>query len=448
MYHFLLDPVFVAVCCWLQRLVTEEMIRIGWRCRQPFRLPSVPLLSGSQPSRPALSARFLASNRYSEAEATLNTLPELKAANETPDATAAYDHLKRALDIVSNAGDHKLVVVAHGYLAQLCYRVGQPDAEGLHRLMAIKALKEDAGLEEDSSTIPGDPDAAGALSNAFNGLSLCRLRANKPGNMDVASAAAKEAELYAQSASMRLAASLHKALALQRGSAEQRLVLSALSNMSGEVPLGQSGEPDVPGFATLFLALFAETDVGGPSDEKALGRLKALLSRWEDREGFDLVELQCAAARQMVTRGPSGAGNSANLDAAEGLLVSALKSSERLGNKLDMAEPLLGLAHLYAAQSRKIEAEGMFRSVEERFSGLMARSAFNVLSAEVFCRVMDEFALFLDGVGRESEAESKRRDAAKLRAQFPHILGTPPPVPLWFVDSCIDHYAVSPSPKG
>lgn len=417
------------------------MLRAGLRCRR-LRLgwsssrSIIPLPSG-------LSARCFSTNRYSDAEATLRTLPELKAANETPDASAAYDHLKRALDIVSNAGDPKLVIVAHGYLAQLCYRVGQPDAEAVHRVMAIEALKQDAGVDPGSSAIPSDTESASAISNALNGLALCRLRTHKPENRAVAGAAAQEAEQYAQTVSMRLASSLHKALALERGSAEQRLVLSALSSLSDDVAFDrQSGVPDAPGFATFFLALFAEADAGGPSDEKALRRLEALLSRWADRDDFDLVELQCAVARQMVARGPSGAANSANLDAAEDLLVTALRSAENLGNKLDMTEPLLGFAHLYAAQSRKVEAEGMFRSVEERFAQLAKRSAFNALSAEVFCRAMGEFAFFLEGVGRESEAEAKRTQGAKLRAQFPAILGGPLHVPLWFVDSCIEHYDV------
>jgi hypothetical protein len=381
--------------------------------------------------------RGLASARYAAAEAALGSLPELQAARETPDASAAYGHLKRALDVVSNVGDRKLVVVAHGHLARLCYSVGRPDVERSHRVAAIDALlQEDADARDD-----GEP--AALLAAAYNGLALSCLRVSGAESALAAGAAAASAEAYARSAPMRLAASLHAGLARPAGSDAQRLLLSAVARLD---VAAEPGEVDVAGWADFFLAVNGVSDGGGPGDERALARMRGLLARWDERDDFDLVEAQCAAARELVRRGPDGAGaNATGLDEAEGLLTVALKSAERLGNKLDMSEPVLGLAQLYAAKRLKVEAEGMFRSVEDRFAGLKERHAFTVLTAEVYCRALEQFAHFLGGVGRDAEAASKRKDANEVRAQFPAILGTSaPPVPLWFVDSCIEHYAVPP----
>jgi hypothetical protein len=113
-----------------------------------------------------------------------------------------------------------------------------------------------------------------------------------------------------------------------------------------------------------------------------------------------------------------------------------------MGNNLDMSEPLLGLARLYAAKGRDVEAEGLFRSVEERFSGLAEKRAFTVLPAEVFCRSMDSFSAFLENIGRRREADIKRDRTAEVRALYPEILGHTPHAPLWFVDSCIRRYCV------
>jgi hypothetical protein len=379
--------------------------------------------------------RGLSSARFAAAEAALESLPELKAARATPDAAAAYDHLKRALDIVSNVGDRKLVIVGHGHLVRLCYNVGLAEAERAHRVAAIDELLLDEAEAGDGESM---------LSAAYNGLALSCLRVGGSESLLAASTAAGAAEKYAQSVPMRLGAALHAALARPRGSDGQRLLLSAVANQDGGGAVAGPGAVDVAGLATLFLAVGAESDGGGPSDERALGRLRALLDRWAERDDFDLVEAQCAAARQYVLRGPGGAGaNSANLDAAEAVLAVALKSAQRLGNRLDTSEPVLALAHLYAAMNRKVEAEGMFRSVEDRFAGLKSRRAFTVLTGEVYCRAVEEFARFLDGLGRRAEAEARRKGAAEVRALFPAILGGGQlPVPLWVVDSCIERYAV------
>lgn len=391
---------------------------------------------GAGPSRSG--RRGLASARYAAAEAALGSLPELQAAKETPDASLAYGHLKRALDVVANVGDGKLVVVAHGHLARLCYGVGRADIERAHRVAAIDAL-----LQEEANASDDDPEPKALLAAAYNGLALSCLRVPGAESALAADAAASSAEGFARSAPMRLAASLHTALARPPGSDGQRLLLSAVARLDDAA---EPGAADVSGFAQLFLALHAPSDGGGPDDERALARMRRLLERWDDRGDFDLVEAQCAAARELIRRGPAGAGaNAANLDAAEALLTRALNDAERLGNKLDMSEPVLGLAQLYHAKHMKLESEGMYRSVEDRFAGLKQRNAFTVLTAEVYCRALEEFATVLEGAGRVAEAQAKRKDADEVRSQFPAILGgQPPPVPLWFVDSCIEHYAVPP----
>jgi hypothetical protein len=392
----------------------------------------------------SLQRRKLSSIRYSEAKSAISSLPELSAAKETPDASAAYGHLKRALDVVSNAGDRKLVIVAQGHLAAHCYKVGQAGVERMHRVAAIDALL----LEEAESADKKDDgdDTPALLSAAYNGLALSCLRVGDAENLLAAGAAADLAERHATTAQMRLGGSLHAALARTRGSQGQRIMLSAIAGVGGDIRAVDGGVSiDTPVFATLFSGMFAESDNGGPGDEAAMQKMRDGVERWAGRaDDFDMVESRCAAAREFVSRrGPDASPESKmRLDEAESFLTDALKQSERLGNKLDMSEPLLGLADLYAAKGRSVEAEGLYRSVEERFGGLVEKKTFTVLPAEVFCRSMDSFSAFLESVGRGREADTKRERAAKVRALYPEILGRTPHVPLWFVDSCIGFYRV------
>jgi hypothetical protein len=390
--------------------------------------------------RHPFATRYMSSARYAAALTAINSLPELASAKATPDASAAYDYFKRALEIVGKAGDPKLVIVAHGYLARHAYTIGDAATERAHRVAVIDGLRNEAA----AAGADNDPETTSLLASAYNGLALTCLRVAGSESLLAAGAAADAAERHSVSAHSRVAASLHAALARPRGSEGQRMLLSAIASMEVEDdPL------DIPGFASFFLGLFADEDAGGASDKECLRRLRDVIERWKGRDDFDLVEIQCATARELMRRGSrsspdrgySRLGRDA-VDDAEDILAAALATSQRLGNKLDMSEPLLGLAILYHATKRNVEAEGLFRSVEERFSALERRKAFTVVSAELCCRMLDAFATFLSDVGRGREAEMKRARAAEIRAMFPSILGQEPHVPLWFVDSCIELYAV------
>lgn len=373
--------------------------------------------------RPSLIPhRALTSARYAAASSALNSLPELKSARETADASLAYSHLERALEIVTPANDRKLIIVAHGHLARLCHSVGRAAAERAHRVAAIEALHAEAadGSDEDEAL----------LSRAYGGLALACLRVGGDESALAAASAASAAEACAVGARGKVEAGLLGALARPQGKG-QRILLSAVGKLGGEVVEKEEEGVDVAGFAEFFLAVRAEK-----GDGDALGRLDRLVDRWAGR-GFDEVEVRVAAAREYVFR-------VGEMNRAEELLTEALGIAEKLGNKLDTSEPVLGLAVLYGAMERKIEAEGMFRSVEDRFEGLREKSAFTVLTAEIYCRAMEEFAAFLQKAGRDKEAEVKRGRASDVRALFPAVLqtGSPPHVPFWFVDSCIEHFAV------
>jgi hypothetical protein len=235
--------------------------------------------------------RGLTSSGYTAAHAALNSLPDLAAAHETPDASAAYDHLKRALDIVSNAGDRKLVVVAHGHLATHCYKVGQAGVERMHRVAAIDALLAEAADCADKAEELDDTNTA--ICAAYNGLSLSCLRVGDAEHLLAAGAAADMAERRATTAQMRLGASLHAALARPRGSEGQRIMLSAIAGVGGEVVDSTNGsEVDVPAFANLFIGMFSESD-GGASDEAALQKMRDVVSRWSGRQ--DLISWKRSA---------------------------------------------------------------------------------------------------------------------------------------------------------
>lgn len=404
------------------------------------------------------TARAFSSARYAAASAALASLPELQAARDTPDFGAAHAHLARALDIAQNAGDPRLVVVARGHLARLCHAAGRGAAEREHRVAALDVLRAEAA-DVDAAAAASRAEAAELLAASCNGLALACLRVRGAESALAAGAAAAEAERAARDSGdrdARLAAALHAALACRQGADGRRVLLAAVARLGREGVVAQddgavaTGSVDAVGWADFFLAIGAPVDGGGADDVRALERMRGLVDRWTPRGGFDLVEARCAAAKELLRRGggssrvPSAA-KAAVVDEAEELLTAALADAERLGNKLDSSEPVLGLALVYAAKGMKVEAEGMFNSVEARFRALRERAAFTVLTAEVYCRALDEFARFLERIGRDTEAAAKRKDADEVRAQFPEILGDGgPPIPLWFVDSCIEHYAVPP----
>lgn len=194
---------------------------------------------------------------------------------------------------------------------------------------------------------------------------------------------------------------------------------------------------DVAGFARVGMMLRAERE-----DVKA-DHAKALVVRWEGG-GYDFVEALCMAADCVKRVGER--------KLAEDLLGRALRVAGEMGNELDKSEALFGLAVLYEEEGKIIEAEGLYRAIEERFDKVRENGRFTVSSADVYCRAVERFASFLEraevnGVKRDKEAALKRQRVAEVRALFPEVLGESrgDAVPLWVVDSLLPHFEL-PAP--
>lgn len=338
--------------------------------------------------------------------------------------------------------------VVHSLLARHYHRVGDLTNERAHRLDAISALWQDAsGNESTDNAHVGDersvPEEYRALiATSHIALAVSCLRAPGAEALLAASAAASTAERFAFTENQRLASSLLTALSSGRGSPRQKLMLSALTAMDVDPT---TAAVDVPGFARYFLATLGGE--GKAADKSATDNAHALVVRWDQRGGFDFIEALCAAADVICQQ-----EGKSNWEQANDLLERAVKEAGRIGNDLDKGEPLLGMAKLYVRRGRIVEAEGMFRSVEERFEPLRSRMAFTVSSADLYCRNMEAFADFLSRVEfngrlREREGDVKREKMAPVRDMYASILnGTEERnAPLWFVDSVLPHFEI-PAP--
>lgn len=375
--------------------------------------------------------RHLASAKYEAANSALNSLPEISAAKNAPNASVAHEYLKRAFEIVSHAGDPRLVILAHGRLARHYYDVGLASAERMHRVAMIDILETEMKLDRDDAT-------PALLSASYNGLALSCLRVGDDEYLLAAAAAADAAGRHAASARARLSATLHSALSRPRGSESQSIMLSAITagagfNANGLDPV------DLPGFARFYEALFAKHDSGGPKDTNALTILRHLVNRWQAKDNFDLIEVECALGTQLVNRGSAESEN-ARYAEAEDVLSSALSRARRVGTEIDCCEPYLAIARLYTRMRRHVEAEGLYRNIDENFTKLLDKKALSVMSADLFCRATTEYAELMGRVGRRREAEVLRNRIENVRKMFPEILSHTPHVPMWTVDSCIRQY--------
>lgn len=382
-----------------------------------------------------------------EAARAVAALGEVREASQSADAAVVRVLLGRVLDVVrAGAGGRGLggmhEAVAHGYLARHFHAVGDVAAERGHRLGVVECLQAEAA----------GADEGGLVCQGYNALALACLRMHDAEGQLAAAAAAAAAERAAVTSGLRLSSALHAALARERGGEDQMLMLSALAAVGGTA--GASGEQsglDVPGFARLFSGVFARTSASESADADAIDQLRALIVRWDARKDFDLVEALCCGGEQLVLR---SRGNAAYLDQAEDFYTRALRLTDEIrGSALDRCEPLLGLAQLYAARGKPVEAEGLFRAVEEPFAAPLAKRAFTVSAADVYCRAMNAFAEFLDkcewnGRTRETEAAKKREQASGVQAMFPSVLDATarPLVPLWYIDSAMPHFEL-PQPQ-
>lgn len=377
------------------------------------------------------SRRYLSSARYQAANSALNSLPEISAAQEAPNPYVARDHLKRALEIVSNTGDPRLVILAHGRMANVYFELGLASVERSHRVAMIDLLEEELKHGSDEAT----PEL---LSAAYNALALSCLRVGDNEHLLAAGAAAEAAGRNAISVSARLSATLNTAISRPPGSESQRVLLSAVTAGAGQ-HADITKSYDLPGFARYFSGLFATCDAGGPHDISALDSLRELRSRWESKNDWDLVEVECTLARQLTKR-QDRRNDTERFNEAEEILSSALSRARELGSELDTCEVLLAIAELYAIMRRSLEAEGLFRRIDEHMGKLYEKRAFSVASADLFCRASSKFAELMKRLNREREAEILTAKLSDVRNLFPEVLSRPPHIPLWTVDSCIRLY--------
>lgn len=445
------------------RGVHRSLIRCNWIV-PPRRLlsnsgtdnnsaPSMNVVTSVQPSTLTPPAQI------QRAIEDLHSIPELKQALTTNDASLRSTLLSRIFDILtpastssspspsapSNPGSGSPhAVVAHSLLARQAHITGDVPVERSHRVHALTHLSAlDVRTEDEVSSLRS------ALAAANLALSLCCLR-SRGAEMRLASASsAATAEALSTHSSTRMCSTLLSALSA--GSAQKRgMLLTALTAIDA-----RGEQPDSAGFARYFIA----TDALRTGDhETALDQSLALVTRWDfeistDSEHstapvstYDVVEALVLAA-DACDRARGG-------DQAEDLLRKALSEIERVGgNKVDKCEPLLGLAKLYIGRNAVIQAEGMFRAAEDAFEQIWKQKAFTIASAHVYVRVLEGFADMLEkvtvnGVQRRTEVEEKRFKIQQIKGMFPYIM---PPVveqdaestsaiPPWVVDSLISHF--------
>ena len=392
--------------------------------------------------------------RVQDALHQLASLPEITQASQTPDAQLEKTLLNRVLHLVSGTPTDAVSsprpsmgknyeAVVHGLLARHFHRVGDITSERFHRLESISALWLDATTHPIQAITHGDYqnlsyDDRALLAASHIALALSCLRAPGSEPQLAASAAAATAERFAVTEQHRLAASLLLALSSEKGSPRQTMMLSALTAIDNN---GAEAPVDVPGIARYFLATTAGESTD--TDINPVDHAQALVVRWDTRGGFDYIEALCAAALILIKRQDKLA-----LDQAEDFLGRALKEVEGIGNNLDKSEPLLTLAKLYTTRGQIVEAEGMYRAVEQYFDPVLKRMAFTVSSADLYCRAMEAFAGFLEKVEfnavlREKEGAAKREKKRPVKEMYPAILCGGEEdrfVPLWLIDSMLPQF--------
>lgn len=203
---------------------------------------------------------------------------------------------------------------------------------------------------------------------------------------------------------------------------------------------------DVAGWANVFVGLASGGVEGG-------NLLKAVAQKWESRLDekveqdknllFQTVELLCAAGKLMV---PDEEGKDG--DAIE-IFQKALKLSKKGGGPLDVAEPLLCLADLYVKRGEPVMAEGLYRSIEDKFRPLLEKRAFTVSAADVFARAMDGYSRLLtamefNGMKRTKEGTIMAQRASEARGLFPQVFENERVAPLYYIDALMPKLASVP----
>lgn len=121
----------------------------------------------------------------------------------------------------------------------------------------------------------------------------------------------------------------------------------------------------------------------------------------------------------------------------------AVNVAADIGNDLDKSEPLLALAAMSENDGRIVEAEGLYRAVEERLDNVREKTGFSLAAADVYVRGLERFAAFLaraqwNGKSREREAQVRLEKVGQVRGAFGDLLCEGERrAPLWIVESLL-----------
>ena len=358
------------------------------------------------------------------------TLPEVTNARSSGSPSLSGAELARARAILVQAKANPVNVAIVAHLEALNYH-----ARGLFTSeMQARTATIDALLDPTSSKILGNEQVP-LISAASSARALSSLRGyDSKFSISLSNFAAN----HAVCTHTRLTAELCGAASqLKEEKAAARARLSAIVALSPSGDKIKAQDPDIGGLARAMSGIDEDVE-----------ELRGLVVRWDANRPatFDYVEALVAIGNA-ITEKSSKVTNDEEYrkrleSEAEDYLAKALEVSGTIGNEMDKAEALLGIAKLYARQGNIVESEGLFRSVEERFAKAIERDALSVSAASVYVRTMKSYAQFLEnsefaGRKRTKEAELFRAKEHQVRGTFEQILDGTNIAPLWIVDSLL-----------
>lgn len=361
------------------------------------------------------------------------TLPEVSNARSSGSPALSGAELTRARAILVQAKANPVSVAIVAHLEALnCHARGLFTAEMRARTATVDAL-----LDSSSASVLGDEQSP-LISAAASARAVASLRGF---DSSFATSAASFAANHAVCPHTRLTAELCGAASQIKD--EESAARARLSAITALAPSGEKIKSQDPDLGGLARAIGATTESSESNDE-----LRGLVVRWDSNRPatFDYVEALVATGKA-ITRESISISNDderrKRLESeAEDFLAKALEVSGTIGNELDKAEALLAIAQLYARKGNIVEAEGLFRSVEERFAKGIERDAITVSAAGVYVRTMNAYGQFLEnsefaGNKRTKEAELVRTKEKQVRETFKEILDGNNVAPLWVVDSLL-----------
>lgn len=401
----------------------------------------------------------------------LHSLPELKQAVETIDASLRHTLLTRIHDILVKGGSsaaHR--TVAHMLLARHYNLIGDVANERVHRVDVVSNASDlAASLSTDNDDNDDEMSTSTFTACTHAALALCCLRGHGDEMTLAATTAAMNVERYATDSQMRLCGTLLNGIAASKDSPKRRMLLTALTTIGepqrhssstteeaedeGEDNDNESKYPDVCGYARYLLAANEHEEYTVRKDHAL-----ALVVRWDNRKRGDdityrndFIEALLLAGRTVLKQKDGQQSTRTALDHAEDLFGRALEEANQSSYPSDKVPVLLALAELYRQRQKPIQAEGMFRAAIDTMEPMWKRQAFTVGSAELYHRMMTEYGQFLstwsvDGRKRTTEVDDMSKRAANLRDMYPHILGVMDAngnnnaADLWMIDSLLEYF--------